>query len=556
MVIFKSIFMKIQKVIIKNFKIFKEFEIDFNEDLNIFVGDNETGKSIILEAINLVLTGKLSNSFLLNDISPYLFNKEIADEYIKKIKNDNKPRPPEILIEVYFYDTEINADFNLSGGEHSLVEGDYIGICLEIKLNDEFRDIYSDYIKENKEIIKTIPTEYYTVSRRDFSASKKNITVYEKKYQPIFVDTTTINIQNDNDYFVQNMIHRTLDIGEQKKLSIEYKHLKEAFSSKPDIKKINNALTKNCDITDSGSMNISLDISSRNNWLRNLVSYVDDIPLFFIGKGKQNKIKINLALNKGEEISDIVLIDEPENHLSFPRLNSLINNIRDKSENKQLIITTHSHFITNKLGLSKLIILNHKQKKPLYLHEDLPQDTQKYFQKLSDYDTLRLALSRKAILVEGPSDSLIVQKIYQQTYDNLPIEDFNPIDIITVNGLSFKRFLDIAKHLNSKIAVITDNDGRNNNRIDNLIEYKSDSIKIFTDADAINSMTLEPSLINAGNNELLIKQILGKENLSKDELVEYMSGANKTDVALKIFESEIKIAVPSYINSAIEYVKN
>ena len=75
--------MKIQKVIIKNYKIFKNYEIDFNKDLNILVGDNETGKSTILEAVNLALTGKLNNSLLSNDISPYLFNKDISDKYIE-----------------------------------------------------------------------------------------------------------------------------------------------------------------------------------------------------------------------------------------------------------------------------------------------------------------------------------------------------------------------------------------------------------------------------------------------------------------------------------------
>lgn len=547
--------MKIKKVIIKNYKIFVEYTIDFNEDLNILVGDNETGKSTILEAINLALTGKLNNSLLQNDISPYLFNKDISDKYIEDIKEDKKPKPPEILIEVYFYETDNQKDNNLRGIENSLTE-DCIGLCLEIKLNEEFREIYNDYIDENKSSIKTIPTEYYIVSRRDFSAGKKGISIYEKKYQPIFVDTTTINIHNGNDYFVQNIIYKTLDTKEQKKLSINYKVLKETFSDNEDIKKVNAVLTKNSDITDDHSdMSISLDISSKSNWLRNLVGYVNNIPLSFIGKGKQNKIKINLALNKGKEISDVVLIDEPENHLSFPRLNSLISNIRNKSEDKQLIITTHSHFITNKLGLSKLVLLNDIKDKPLYLTKKLDDDTQNYFMKLSDYDTLRLALSKKTILVEGPSDSLIVQKIYRQIHGILPIEDEDPVDIIIVRGLAFKRFLNIARHLESTISVITDNDGEEGRtRIVSLKEYETEKIKIFP-GDVLNSKTLEPSLINTKNNEEIIKKILNKEDATKDELIDYMSRDKKTDVALEIFESSEKIDIPLYIESAIEHVK-
>ena len=49
--------MFIRKVKIHNFKCYRDFEITLEEGLNIVVGDNEAGKSTILEAINLALTG-------------------------------------------------------------------------------------------------------------------------------------------------------------------------------------------------------------------------------------------------------------------------------------------------------------------------------------------------------------------------------------------------------------------------------------------------------------------------------------------------------------------
>ena len=54
--------MAIEKVIIQNFKKFKNtFEVKFNENINLLVGDNESGKSTILEAIHVALTG--NNAF-------------------------------------------------------------------------------------------------------------------------------------------------------------------------------------------------------------------------------------------------------------------------------------------------------------------------------------------------------------------------------------------------------------------------------------------------------------------------------------------------------------
>ncbi|HWY37588.1 MAG TPA: AAA family ATPase [Bacteroidia bacterium] len=50
--------MYISSVNIENFKCFNgTFKLKMNEGVNILVGDNEAGKSTILEAIHLALTG-------------------------------------------------------------------------------------------------------------------------------------------------------------------------------------------------------------------------------------------------------------------------------------------------------------------------------------------------------------------------------------------------------------------------------------------------------------------------------------------------------------------
>ena len=67
--------MFIRKVKIHNFKCYRDFEITLEEGLNIVVGDNEAGKSTILEAINLALTGIISGKSIWNEISQYIFNK-------------------------------------------------------------------------------------------------------------------------------------------------------------------------------------------------------------------------------------------------------------------------------------------------------------------------------------------------------------------------------------------------------------------------------------------------------------------------------------------------
>ena len=71
--------MYIKEVNIENFKCFKgRFSLKLNEGLNILVGDNEAGKSTILEAIHLGLTGMFNGRYLKNELTQYLFNNEVV----------------------------------------------------------------------------------------------------------------------------------------------------------------------------------------------------------------------------------------------------------------------------------------------------------------------------------------------------------------------------------------------------------------------------------------------------------------------------------------------
>jgi putative ATP-dependent endonuclease of the OLD family len=49
----------LRKVLIKNYRAFEDFMLDFSLGVNIVAGDNDAGKSTLLEAINLALTSRL-----------------------------------------------------------------------------------------------------------------------------------------------------------------------------------------------------------------------------------------------------------------------------------------------------------------------------------------------------------------------------------------------------------------------------------------------------------------------------------------------------------------
>ncbi len=95
--------MSIRKLKIKNFKCFSDwFTVDFENGINILVGNNGTGKSTILEAINLVLTGTYHGKNIRNELTQYLFNKNIVENYIREVNEGVNVEPPKIIIEAYF----------------------------------------------------------------------------------------------------------------------------------------------------------------------------------------------------------------------------------------------------------------------------------------------------------------------------------------------------------------------------------------------------------------------------------------------------------------------
>jgi putative ATP-dependent endonuclease of OLD family len=179
--------------------------------------------------------------------------------------------------------------------------------------------------------------------------------------------------------------------------------------------------------------------------------------------------------------------------------------------------------------------------------KSLNKDTKDYFLKLPGYDTLRLILAGRAILVEGPSDELIVQKAFLMQYGKMPLE--MGIDVISVSSLAFRRFLDIALVLDADVDVVTDND-RDIDKLKKKYEAYDGvgSIAVWYDRD-VSYPTLEPQLVKA-NGRNLVNSILGKSYATDGELLGYMRD-NKTECALKFFETTIPWTVPEYISNVV-----
>lgn len=533
----------IRKVVIQNFKCYQNAQIEIHEGVNILVGNNEAGKSTILEAVNLALTARIGRYPIIQALSPHVLNRSASKAYLASLKTKHPEKPPEIIIELYLEDSGITAPLK---GTNNLLKQDCPGVRLWIHFDQDYASEYTELLKDPGKI-RAVPIEYYKTEWLAFSGA--TITQRSMKVSATLIDASKMRLQSGADFYLQRMIQESLTDAERVRLARAYADLKDSFAGSDGIKALNTELDKRkTDVTDK-VFSLAMDTSPTGVWESSLVPHLDDLPFVHAGGGEQSTMKILLALTRKVEGSHIILIEEPENHLSFPRLNHLVDKIAQLCTGRQLLITTHSSYVLNKLGLKNLLLLKNQTASRV---TDLPDDTQRYFMKLSGYDTLRMVLADRVILVEGPSDDLIVQRAHLDAQGCLPIT--RGTDVIAVRGLAFKRFLDIAVSVGTRVSVVTDNDGDPDAVTQKYASYQQHGhIKICYSKDAT-LKTLEPQLV-ACNSLADLNRALGSNHQSKEDVLETIgTRSGKTEAALCIFEATSRLTMPAYILEATQWV--
>lgn len=555
--------MRISKVTIENFKCFRDsFTLELSEGLNVLVGDNESGKSTIVEAIHLALTGYLNGRYLKLELSQDIFNNASVAAYLDRV-NAEKPGsvlPPAILIEIYLEDVEDDSLKALYEGNGNSSDKKACGFQFHIAYDERYQTYYEELVATRE--VKSLPVEYYDFCWNTFARDDSTI----PSVLPIksaLIDSSNTRTQNGSDLYISRIVRDHLSAADSVKVAQAHRHMRDSFSNDPAIKQINSALTNAVAISDK-KVEIVADVSARNSWDTSLTTCFDSIPFHQIGKGEQALVKTRLALAKKKtKDANLLLVEEPECHLSHSKLIQLLAFL-ESSEKKQMLITTHNSFVANKLGLDNLVLLSISQDgkdRTKAVLTELTEDTQDYFRRLAGYDTLRLLLCKRAILVEGASDELVVQKAYmQRNTGKLPIQD--GIDVISV-GTAFLRFLEIAEKLGKNVSVVTDNDGDPEVLADKYSAYsESPTTRICCDnvvdtgnltigksQRPFNYNTLEPKIVKMNGLERM-NIILGTSFTEVDELHTHMF-RNKTECALSLFNSAEAITFPPYIEDAI-----
>lgn len=159
----------------------------------------------------------------------------------------------------------------------------------------------------------------------------------------------------------------------------------------------------------------------------------------------------------------LALIEELEAHLHPQYQLRLIEYISSLQNNEQFILTTHSITLASKIELSKLIVLKDKEAYPMSPEYTMmrPADY-KFLERFLDATKANLFFAKGLIMVEGDAENILLPALADLIESPLHKDG---VSVVNVGSTAYKRYVNIFKRKDGKvfempIAIVSDLDVR------------------------------------------------------------------------------------------------
>jgi len=530
----------IKKIRIRGYRIHRDLTIYPNPKLNLIVWGNESGKSTLIEAIVLALTGRINGRSAGEEINPYWFNASDVADFIDKRAAGELTRLPEIDIEIFL--DNVPELQELCGAHNSNLPTEACpGVRIRCLPNPDYQAELQAWATAPTSLL---PVEYYCVEWSTFADAR--LTTKPRALTTAVIDARTVRSSGGVDYHLRQILGSQLEPEERASISLQYRQAKAALSESA-FKTVNQRIGQLHAALHAQPITLAMDQTARTSWEESVAPHVSGVPFTMSGQGQQSAIKIALAMNRHAGQAKYVTIEEPENHLSHTSLSTLLDRMGDlASDDQQLFITTHSSSVLNRLGIEALQFLGPAA--PVKLDE-LSAGTRDYFRKLPGFDTLRLVLADKIVLVEGPSDEIIFDRVFFDLFGKRPMAC--GIDVVSMRGLSLARGLELCHRLGKKVAATRDNDGIDPAELRKpLAQWLAAGQREVFIGEVAHGHTLEPQMIHHCG-EAQLRSILG---ISDAANLETWMTREKTEAALRIASSKEAVTAPAYMLQAAKFI--
>lgn len=454
-----------KKLKIQNFRCFSNFEIDFENDLTLIVGENDSGKTTIVDAIKLITDEK------------------------KPDPEDFRYGENKITMELHIDDCQYIFEYELL--QDNQINKEVFLILSHSKLN-EFKNIVLTFDEKNEEGMKDLHTlaRLFNITVRNNSrleTIKQNIirTIDEYINHPEYAKISTQFPQKvvyildgkhmeDISSFVNEMFFK------EKRNSIWNETIDETTTIKQFIQNTLNSYASEVErifdeegirdkirefLPELSDIKVEPEFTPKDLAINPKVKILQgDSEILISKKGDGTKRRITLALldisNKNKEEKGIYIFDEVDTHLHVRAQNELMHKLKNICENgSQVIITSHSPFILNSVQSRQIRALKAVNNSTSLIKINYIENIDMLLRNLG-IENIYLFFGRKILLVEGETEerfiSLIFEKLFHTSlYSNL-------IKVVNVEGINnipgFVRAMLALNERKNNIYVLCDND--------------------------------------------------------------------------------------------------
>ena len=447
--------MIISELKIYNFRQFKSvngvpgLEITFHKGLNALIGENDSGKSAVIDALKLILLTQ-SNEYIRPSEEDFYIsdNGDACSEFkIDCTISDFTQNEAKNFIEyLSFSKIEDNVEYTLELHYRAWKEGHKI--YQELRVGDIEDGISID--GKARELLKAVYLKPLRDAEREMSSGRGSRISQILLNHPVFKDKKE---------------HAVLDIFQDANRRIE-----NYFTDDTDGKRILQTIRNNLESFNDNGQASNAELKTSDIQLKAILESLSLVaPEINPGLGELNLLFIAAELLLLKDDTDgglkLALIEELEAHLHPQAQLRLISYLQNEyNENDvQIIISTHSPILASKINLKNLILM--KNGTGFDLAEGmtgLQKGDYLFLQRFLDSTKANLFFAKGIIMVEGDAENILIPVVADIL--GYPLEKCG-ISIVNVGSTAFLRYSGImvrkdGTDIGIPVSVITDCDVR------------------------------------------------------------------------------------------------
>ena len=453
--------MYISELRISNFRCFDENEhvIQFNKGLSVLVGENDSGKTAIIDAIRIVL-GTTDQSWYRININDFYKENDLLTIKITCVFSDLSGDEKAAFLECLTYE-EGNAILVYNWNCRYLKSFRTPRVLTEITTGKNGEGPAP--ASEARELLRTT----YLRPLRDAYTNMQS----GKGSRLSQVLSGVKDLNDGEDEYSESIKLSDLSLTGIADLS------NKLIESHSKIKSVNESISATLArrmLLERDNVSTEISVAGTNlSESRKLTALLEKLELSAITTDEAGKVGLGtsnimsmaceLLLNKGS-VSSFLLIEEPEAHIHAQRQLRLIQSLEEEASegNHQIIITTHSPLLASAVKLENITIINKHTAYSLAKDKTkLSNDDYQYLERYLDATKANLFFAKGVVIVEGSSEELLLP-----TISRIIGKDFSKHGISMVNsrGIGLNRFAGIFQRketeplLDVPVACITDRD--------------------------------------------------------------------------------------------------